>query len=54
MKTYIVKLTETEGFFIDLTIKAVSPTVAIAEAIALVNDASTAPWDIVEISCRVA
>ena len=53
MKYYTVKITDTDGMFCEITTKAVNPTVAVAETLALVNDASTLPWDVTEVTCRV-
>jgi hypothetical protein len=53
MKTYVVKITDTDGMFCEITTEAVNPTVAVAEATDLVNDASIFPWDVAEVTCRV-
>jgi hypothetical protein len=53
MKTYVVKITDTDGTFCEITTEAVNPTVAVAEATDLVNEASLTPWDVAEVTCRV-
>ena len=39
--------------FCEMTTEAVNPTVAVAEALDLVNEASIFPWDVAEVTCRV-
>lgn len=53
MKYYTVKITDTDGMFCEMTTEAVNPTVAVAEALDLVNEASIFPWDVAEVTCRV-
>lgn len=53
MKTYVVKITDTDGMFCEITTESVNPTVAVAEATDLVNEASLTPWDVAEVVCRV-
>lgn len=53
IKTYSVRIVHADGTFCNITTEAVNPTVAVAKAIALVNDASIIPWDVAEVVCRV-
>ena len=53
IKTYVVLITDTDGTFCELTTEAVNATVAVAEALALVNNNSLTPWDVAEVTCRV-
>ena len=52
INTYVVLITDTDGTFCELTTEAVNATVAVAEALALVNNSLT-PWDVAEVTCMV-
>ena len=53
INTYSVRIVDTDGTFCEITTQAVNPTVAVAETLALVNEASILPWDVTEVTCRV-
>lgn len=53
MTAYYIRIVDTDGTFCELTTETINPALALAEAIALVNDCSIAPWDVAEVVCRV-